>query len=856
MPDVNAPTDSPPVQHPALWLAGAVCIGIAFDRWIDSSIITYVVTAFIAVVVFWGLPHRRPPQSIRLLAALIFIGMLGASWHHAYWNFYPMNEISRWASEHSQPVCVQATLLTEPRSIAVDPADDHLNRPRDQATRNRMLIQCLWIRDGQRWLPAAGQLQLTAPQGNIEIHAGDEVKIWGRLRKISSPSNPGAFDFREYYRRNRVLSSLYCSHAQAIEVIKRSRSGAWLARLRTRLNELAWRYLAPRQASLASAILLGNRAQLEPARRETFLHTGTVHLLAISGLHVGILACCFFALFRCGWLSRNVCLFLTIGFVLFYAWLVEFRPPVVRASILIVLFCIARMAGRSGLSYNVLALAGVVVLAINPSDLFSLGTQLSFLAVASIGFGNQWIFHRQTDPLKQLIETTRPWPVRTCYAVGQNLRAAFVVSGLIWLISIPLVAVSFHVLAPVGLIVNPLILLPIAVALYAGITIFAFGDIAAWIANAAAIACTISLNFIESFVGWASGLTFSHFWTAGPPAISVVVFYLGWIVFGLYPPTRVSVRRLLILAIAWLIFGWILPVFVTHLYRTQIQRSLVTTFIDVGHGTAVLLELPNGKVMMYDCGSTISARFATGAVSDVLWHKGIGTIDTIVVSHADIDHFNAIPELTERFSIGTVYLSPMMNQHPSPSVTELKQALHNAKVEIKEITQGKEITIDSAVSINVLGPKRDSIHVNDNSASIVLGIGYQGRRILLPGDLEKEGLERLLATPPSHFDLIMAAHHGSSHSAPDRFCQWATPDAFAVSCGSGKLSPATVNAIENHQCKLLSTESDGALEFEIRRDGSTSFGSFLKAAARIEPPARDPSRQPASASITGRVGQR
>ena len=689
-----------------------------------------------------------------------------------------------------------------------------------------MLAKCLSIRDGEQWQPAAGRLQLTAPVSETKLHAGDQVKIWGSLRKIGPPTNPGEFDFRNYYRNQRILSSLYCAHADAIEVTHRLHSGIWLARLRSRLNGLAWHHLAPQQASLASAILLGNREQLDPSRREKFLQTGTVHLLAISGLHVGILACCFFVIFRCGWLSRNACLLLTIAFVMFYAWLVEFRPPVVRASILIVLFCAARMSGRSGLSYNVLALAALIVLAINPTDLFSLGTQLSFLAVISISFGNKWIFKRQTDPLILLIEATRSWPIRVFHIAKDNLRAAFVVSGLIWLISIPLVAINFHVLAPIGLIVNPLILVPIAISLYAGIAIFAFGNYFAWIANIAAIVCTISLSLIESFVGQASQVPHGHFWTAGPPLVSVVVFYLGWLVFGLFPPTRISIRRLCGLGIAWLVLAWGLPVLATHLYRTQIQKSLTTTFIDVGHGTAVLLELPNGKVMMYDCGSTISSRFATRSVSDVLWYKGISHIDTIVVSHADIDHFNGIPELSQRFSIGTVFLSPQMAQHPSPSVAELKQSLHKASITNRELSLGDTINIAPNVTIAALAPYVDSTHANDNSASIVLSIEYRGQKILLPGDLEKEGLEQLLATPASHFDLVMAAHHGSSHSAPNRFCQWAEPDLIAVSCGNGKLSSAMVRAAETHGCQLLATETGGAIEFKIRCDGSTTFSSL------------------------------
>ena len=828
--DRNASQQKALVQHPAVWIAGAVCGGIATDRWLDLSFACYITIAVIstaAIASYFFRAAEQRPKTRQLVATLLLFSSLGACWHHAYWNFYPADEISRWATDDARAVCVSATLLSEPKRIAAATIDDHLNRPRDQAGQYRILIQCHGIRDDDKWLPAAGRVQLTVAALELNLQSGDQVTISGRLRKIAGPRNPGAFDFRNHYRRHRIRSSMYCSHAESIVVTQRSQTGSWLASVRSRLNKLAWHHLAPQQAGLASAILLGNREQLEPARREIFLQTGTSHLLAISGLHVGILACCFFVFFRCGWLSRNFCLLLTIGFVVFYAWLVEFRPPVVRASILIVLFCAARMHGRSGLSYNVLALAALLVLIINPTDLFALGTQLSFLAVAAIQFGNRWIFNRPTDPLQQLIQSTRSWPVRACHAVAANLRAAFVVSGLIWLISIPLVAISFHVLAPVGLVVNPLVLLPIAISLYAGITIFAFGDVAAWVANIAAVVCTISLGVIESFVGWASQIPHSHFWTAGPPLTSVAIFYLGWIVFGLFPPTRVSVRRLFGLSVVWLVIAWFVPAIAADLYRTQIQRSLKTTFIDVGHGTAVLLELPNGKNLLYDCGSTVSSKFAAGRVSDVLWHKGIGTIDSIIVSHADIDHFNGIPELSRRFSIGTVYLSPMMNQHESPSVTELKRSLKKAKITIEKTFAGNKILIDADVSIEVLAPSAGSAHVNDNSASIVIGVEYQGQRILLPGDLEREGLEALLRTDATHYDLVMAAHHGSSHSDPHRFFAWATPSYLAVSCGSGKSSAAIDQAAKMHNCDQLRTDSGGALTFEIRRDGSTTFTPFL-----------------------------
>jgi competence protein ComEC len=814
-------------QHPALWFAIAVSCGIVADKWIDASIATYFIAAAVASILS-QLPALRQFPITRLIFCLTLIATAGAAWHHIYWNFYPQNEISRWASNQSAPACVKAQLLLAPKRVATDFSKSPLNRPRDQTQKQRLMLKCLAIRDGLKWQKASGNIQLTMPTAEIPLHAGDEVLAFGHLRKIGPPSNPGGFDFQSHYRRRRVLVSMHCSHAQSVELIKKTKLGSLRASLRSWLDRQVWRYLPAAQASLASAVLLGNREQLTNSRREAFLHTGTIHLLAISGLHVGILACCFFVLFRCGWMSRTSCLMLTIAFVVFYAWLVEFRPPVVRASILIILFCFARILGRAGLSYNVLALAALIILAINPTDLFSLGTQLSFLAVLSICFGNHWIFNQQTNPLKRLIASTRSWPVQIIAAVKDNVRAAFVISGLIWLISIPLVAANFHVLAPIGLLVNPLLLLPIAIALYAGLCIFSFGNFFSPVVFLAAMICTASLGFIETLVRGADRFPMSHFFTSGPPWISVIIFYFGWAVLGLFPPTRIPPKRLLAAGLAWLFLGWCLPITAHQFYQRHLQRSLITTFIDVGHGTAVLIQLPNGRNVIYDCGSTISSRFAAQSVSDVLWYYDITHIDAIVVSHADIDHFNGIPGIAKRFSIGDVYLSPMMNQHPSDSVAELKRSLNRYNIAVKELTAGDFINMDSDVLLQAIAPACDSQHRNDNSASIVLSVEYKNRRILLPGDLEKEGLEWLLTEPSQHFDLAMAPHHGSAHSSPLRFCQWATPQFLAVSCGNRKFSSATAAAATFSKCQLLRTDRDGAITFEIRRDGKMLFKSFSK----------------------------
>lgn len=819
-----------PCYQPCLLVVMAMIAGIGGDRLLDvDAKITLSMAAVLWVIgIAIAFKFRNSPRvkSTKMASwlLLIAIGLGGSSWHHQCWNWIRSNHIAAFSNSKAAPVAVQVELSSEPKFQAAR-GNGFSSESNEVPVHTRFLAEVLKVRDGLDWRVASGKTELVIHDQVNHLRSGDRVQVFGKLVRISAPTNPGQFDFQQFYRSRGLHTFLhvYDKRSVKLELQAEKRQSSWVSSLRARLNELTWEFVGDTEAPFASAIMLGNREQLSHERRDTFLKTGTVHILAISGLHVGILAGVFFFLFRLGFANRKACLVATIVFVCLYATLVEFRPPATRAAILVSLFCLGKLIGEKGFSFNLLAAAGVIVLMLNPTDLFQLGPQLSFLAVATLTFGKDWIFWKPPqDPIKRLIARTRSWPVRAVNSLGRQVRTAFLVSGLIWVVAMPLVALKFHLVAPIALAINPLLLIPIAWGLYGGLGVLVFGATLPFVARFFGWICDRNLSLVEWMVGVAQTVPGSHLWTAGPPRFSVVVFYLGVWIFAIFPPTKLKGKWLIGLLLGWLVFGWWLPDHCTKSPVNVENRSLICTFVDVGHGTSVLIQTPCGKSILYDAGSFAEEDFGARNIAGVLWESRIEQLDAVVISHADVDHFNSLATLSEQFAIDSVFFTRQMLASESDEVRNLIRTLESRMIPIRTIAAGEGIQVSNQVKLEVLWPTENHAGENDNSESVVLSVEYAGRKILLPGDLEKSGMDHLVGTDRRDFDLVMAPHHGSPHSHPDVFLGWATPEHVVLSCGRQKVSPAAV-AIYASAAKVYRTDLDGAVRVEVTSDGALSF---------------------------------
>jgi competence protein ComEC len=818
--------------QPLVVLLAAVCGGIVIDRWIGVPLPVWLGAAacgWFAWLALWRFQGNRAGA----LSLLFALAAIGGAWHHLRWHYFAADNIGLFAQQRPEPVCIEAIAASEPRYIPRPPYDPLRTMRSNDAI--RFTVRALAMSDRGRWRSASGfaQVDLDGKPGDIDIHAGDRLRILGRLTAPAAASNPGEPDYAESARGRGEMAAIRVKLPVCITLLEPA-SGWSLGRLVEQIrgcgDRLLWGHLSHERAGLAAAVLLGERNELDAHRVEAFMLTGTIHIMVVAGLHVGILAYLLFLGLRTGCVPRRPALLAVAAITGLYALVSDAQPPVIRATILVWIVCGSLWLGRSRLGLNSLALAGLIVVALNPTDLFRAGTQLSFLAVAGlIAFAdreyrrtvtNPQLRRPDFDPLNALIARTRPWPLRAILWFGEEVKRTTLAGLIIWLVALPLVMARFHLIAPAAILLTPLVLLPMTLAMGAGFGVLLLG----WaLPPAAAVlgkVCDFNLGLLEWLVAKASLVPGNHFWVPGPRDWWIAGFYAG---LALLAMNRGRVfahwRRLLLPAAA--VAAWCGVGFgVARLFPAH-AGGLDCTFISVGHGCAVVLELPGGKVLISDAGRLGQPLAGARDISNYLWSRGETHIDAIVISHNDADHFNAVPELLRRFSVGVVYVSPVMFNRSTPALGALQEAVRRSGVPMREVAVGDRLASGDDSRLEILHPPPDGMGQTENADSILLSVVWHGRRFLTTGDLAPPGLETVVAEPTLPFDVAMVPHHGSPTALPSMFANWCRPHWAVISGDITHDSHVAIAAYQAAGAVVLDTSTSGAVHFGMAPHGDT-----------------------------------
>lgn len=805
---------------PLLTIAFAFAVGISLDRWLGVPVALSWAAVLTALLAWWN-EWRSSRFGSSTVCLLLAIASVGAASHHDAWRWYAGDEIGLRVTTDRTPVALDAELLAAPIVLPAPPQTPL--SPFPATDRTRLELRVIGVRHRKEWQVATGETTAFVDGVVAGFKPGDKIRLFGFAARIAPPSNPGEPDFAAMARREHRLVRVQgefaaCVTAQPDEVpqsLWRQGPRIWLAHISEHFRQILNRHVSPERAPLATALLLGTRESLSYEEQQRFLLTGTIHLLAISGMNLAILAWGIDALVRLFGLSRRKEILLVGSFAVGYAVLTGAEPPVVRAAVIVVIALAARWLQRGQSNWNTLALAALFVLAYNPTELFSLGTQLSFIAVAVLSATSSIRFGRPPeDPLDRLIWQTRPWWQRVLRWCGSRLLEITVVGLAIWFFTQPLSWLHFHVVSPVSIPLNLVAAIPTNIALLCGF--FALlTDLAGlpWLPDLFGWACSLSLDALDFLVRAAELGPPAYGYVPAPPLWCVALLYAAWTVgcmVWLVPGRILIAGSCLWLAVMLgLTLNW---------FGGSHPASPRFTFISVGHGLATLIELPQGQTILYDAGRLGQPEPVARVVSNALLARGKTRLDAIMISHADLDHYNAIPELVNRFHVGVVYVSEVMFNDKTPALAVLQDAINAKGIPIKTLRAGDRLSELGDAQLEVLHPGRRPERTNDNANSIVLQLEHKGRRTLLTGDLEGPGLTSLLNEGPRQIDLLLVPHHGSRNSNPFGLSQWATPRLVVISGGAMDESEASNEVVIAYTLSgagVWHTYRDGAVTIEL-----------------------------------------
>ena len=618
-----------------------------------------------------------------------------------------------------------------------------------------------------------GERVALSPSG--EVGAG-QVTVRGTLQEASGKRNPGGFDYHAYLLRRGIKAQLFIEEVSGVSPT---------TTLKERLRRGVVANLDERSAALMQAMTLGIRDGLGELR-EVFARSGLAHILALSGLHVGILVG------AVGWSLRPlgqhrypVMILLLIGFVL----LVGASPSVLRASLMVGAVLLSLWLGSGRIEpWPALSLAALVTLMWHPAWLFDLSFQLSYLAVIGILL--------LTEPLtKRLVGELAWWHPKML------LLGSIVVSIAAQALSLPLVASTFGsvpLFSPfVNVVAIPLATLLVPLGFLSGL----LGLVSLPLAS--------TLNLVTGFLA-------TNLLRLADAAAQLPVLTWGEISALGYAFYAVGA-----LAFVLAVRGFLRPWRGLLVVTVAVLSSAVTAdgevpelvFLDVGQGDSVLVRLPGRMEILVDGGGTPFSDYdiGKGTVLPALRAQGVDELELVVASHPDTDHVEGLVSVLEVMPVQTLLIG--VPAPGKPTFDALLEVAARKGVEVIQVTRGERLSVGEA-HLEILNPppvpyEKD----NDNSVAFVLEV--DGTKALFLGDLSSP-VEAELFVPD--VDILMVAHHGSKHSTSEALLRAARPERAVLSYGRngyGHPHDQVLDKLRAHGAEISETYVGGAARLSL-----------------------------------------
>jgi competence protein ComEC len=633
--------------------------------------------------------------------------------------------------------------------------------------RTHLVVQTRWRERGGQRQPLHGLVRLTVRGSLPDVRLGDGLVAPLTLRAPRNFATPGAFDVVGHLARRGIHATGFVWRTQDVHAERRASWGLrravanWRATVAARITAT----VPARRGAVLQALVVGERGAVDDDLRAAFAHVGMAHVLAISGLHVAIVAWGVAVVMRAllgrwAWLVLRVDVeALGQGIALVpvgvYCVLGGAAVSALRAGLMVGIGSLAILAGRRAGTGPRLTLAALVLACAWPGVVHEISFQLSFAAVLGI-----WLAWRR-------------WMAGD-RRVGR-VRAALLVSTAAAVATAPLGAAYFGTVSLVGPLVNPVAVplfgtLPVAFGLL-GALATPIPALSVGLFRLAGVALMPGVWLVEALAR-VPGLSVTV--PAPTPVELGLVYALLATVFVVPSPLRTGAGLVLAVALATDAAWWLRERFAPGRLRVS--------FLDVGQGDAAVAELPDGRVLVIDAGGFPGSRFDVGraVVGPFLRTRKIRRIDALVMSHAHPDHFGGMAFLIRHFRPRAFWWPGVPGR--GEAWDRLWDAVHATGVEARVLARGQRPPGFENV-VEVLHPPARWVGATVNDASLVLRLSHAGRSVLLAGDVERRGELAMLSAGDLHATILKVPHHGSRTSSAVAWVHAVGAEVAAMSVG-------------------------------------------------------------------------
>lgn len=744
-----------PARQPFLGIALAAAAGIGFGDFLPMSRRLVVVGAILAAVSAIILLSRP-----NVLFSYLFVFCSFLFLHVLRTTATPGLALAERLGERPRMIAVAGAVVSEPKVADNGKAS--------------FLLHLNAVEVDGRTEPSEATIMVRW-RGNPMF--GDELRLFGMATPMSPPRNPGEFDMRSYLMRRDVRRVLFVRYPEDGTLI---RSGGGNPVLRVAQKSRDWLQAAlcrglddsPEVKNFISGITLGLRHQTPEDIEEPFQQTGTLHLFAVAGLHVGMVAELLWISAGVVRLSRRWAALAIIPLVLFYAAVTGLHISSVRAAVMSAVLMGGFVVERKVFTLNSLAAAAVLLLAWNTNELFSTGFQLSFAVVATIVLMVDpltRVFRRHTAPDPFLPRTLLPRSRRLIDPVLRKFGQGAAVSIAAWVGSLVLLFWYFHLATPVSLVAN-LVVVPIAFGILA-IALLSIGSapLLPWVSIIFNNANWLLAKMIIAIVHLFAQLPAGHYYLPHPPGLG--------------------------------------------------SAAAKLTVLDVGAGAAIHLQTHNQE-WMFDCGSE---RDYDRLVREYLHTAGINTLDGLLLSHGDSQHIGGAGHLLSEIRPKTLIDNPAPDR--SSSHKRLRRMLDEHKRSVTRPTRGEVLQIGPDVTCAVVHPPRDfSSPISDDQALVLRLQVRRGPSILLMSD-SGFATEKALVDSAIRLrsDILIKGQHHSGKSGSNEFLEAVRPQLIVATSRDfphhERVDEQWADELQKRNIKLFKQSDTGAVQIWLRSDG-------------------------------------